>query len=207
MTPTTMVQADRQNPSITTFWPDLRSVSSRSRYGPISPPRSLVIQTVAEEGKAEAVTRAAPSTAADIRMDVPICDASRPAFLTDQPGDAIALRKNKFLPLRNLQRSADRGLRSSRYRLRSHHRTDPILHRARRFSIPPCCDDGQELFKLIARPHRGAVPPLNLRINPQDAVTREPREAAAQRAWSSCRKAPRWDLKGQGSDAGSQLQA
>jgi hypothetical protein len=68
MMPSAMVQADRQAPSIITFWPESRSASSLSRYGPIWPPRSLAIRTVADVGNVKIATNAVAITAVKTRI-------------------------------------------------------------------------------------------------------------------------------------------
>src|SRR6516225_6422770 len=69
--PSTIVQAERQGPSMTTDSPELRSDCSLSRYEPIRPPGSELMRTVADAGTSCAAKMVAASSAIDTRMDSP----------------------------------------------------------------------------------------------------------------------------------------
>jgi hypothetical protein len=82
-----MVQADRQGPSMITFWPELRSVSNLSRYAPIWPPGSPAIRTVAEAGKVKTVANMTAIAVLDTRIQSP--DDAPSSFLTPVAGPLI----------------------------------------------------------------------------------------------------------------------
>src|SRR5258708_3576216 len=90
MTPSTMVQADRQGPSITTCSPELRNDARFSRYGPIWPPGSLVMRMVAEAGeeggKIASAIMAVTVKAVKTCMFHPFEPSQRPLFLVDRQG-------------------------------------------------------------------------------------------------------------------------
>src|SRR6516225_337601 len=71
ITPSTIVQAERQGPSMMTDSPDFCSDWSLSRYGPIWPPGSDVMRIDADTGRLYAAITVAASTTLDTRTNSP----------------------------------------------------------------------------------------------------------------------------------------